>query len=139
MSADCLFCKIAAGEIPSHKVFEDEKTLAFMDINPVHPGHCLVIPKEHGPNLFEISPDAVAAAARTAQLVGKAVNEALAPDGMNLVQCNGRAAAQSIMHLHVHIMPRYEGDNLPLNWELKPGDHGEIAAIAARIREAVGG
>ena len=74
MSTDCLFCKIATGEIPCVKLYEDEETLAFMDINPVHPGHCLVIPREHGPNLFEISGDAVAAAARTAQIVGRAVN-----------------------------------------------------------------
>jgi histidine triad (HIT) family protein len=88
---DCVFCKIVAGEIPSFKLYEDGETLAFMDINPVHDGHCLVIPKEHYPTVFEVAPDAFAAAARTAIKVANAVNAATKPDGLNLIQSNGPA------------------------------------------------
>src|SRR5690349_23885571 len=95
---NCIFCKIVKGEIPSFKLYEDGQTLAFMDINPVHDGHCLVIPKEHFPTVFDVAPDAFAAAARTAIKVAKAVNEATKPDGLNLVQSNGAGAAQSVQH-----------------------------------------
>ena len=104
MSADCVFCKIITGQIPSFRLYEDEHTLAFMDINPANPGHCLVVTKEHAPNLFEVTPEALAAAARTTQKVAKAVQAALAPYGMNLLQANGPGAAQSVFHLHIHIM-----------------------------------
>ena len=134
MSDDCIFCKIITGDIPSFKLYEDAMTLAFMDINPVHDGHALVIPKEHSPNLFTVSADALAATASTAQKIASAVNRTLEPDGMNLLQCNGEAAAQSVFHFHMHVLPRKAGDGVPLNWELKPGNMDEIAALAERIR-----
>src|SRR5579864_9154624 len=93
---DCVFCKIVAGEIPCFKLYEDGETLAFMDINPVHDGHCLVIAKAHHPTVFDLPPDGFAAVARTASKVAKALNAALAPDGLNLVQSNGPGAAQSV-------------------------------------------
>lgn len=131
---DCIFCKIVAREIPSFKLYEDAETLAFMDINPVHDGHALVICKAHHPNVFDIEPAAIAAVARTAANVARAVNEAVASDGLNLVQSNGRGAAQSVPHFHVHVLPRKLGDELKVNWELKPGDRDRIAALAERIR-----
>ncbi len=134
MSDDCIFCKIITGDIPSFKLYEDAMTLAFMDINPVHDGHALVIPKEHSPNLFTVSADALAATASTAQKIASAVNRTLEPDGMNLLQCNGEAAAQSVFHFHLHVLPRKAGDDVPLNWGLKPGNMDEIAALAERIR-----
>lgn len=134
MSDDCIFCKIITGDIPSFKLYEDAMTLAFMDINPVHDGHALVIPKEHAPNLFTVSADALAATTSTAQKIASAVNRTLEPDGMNLLQCNGEAAAQSVFHFHLHVLPRKAGDEVPLNWGLKPGNMGEIAALAERIR-----
>src|SRR6202162_4761078 len=97
---DCIFCKIVAGAVPCFKLFEDDDTLAFMDINPVHDGHCLVIPKAHYPTIFEIAPEAFAAAARTTARVAKAVNAAVKPDGLNLIQSNGPGAAQSGSHFH---------------------------------------
>jgi histidine triad (HIT) family protein len=131
---DCIFCRIVAGDIPCFKLFEDEDTLAFMDINPVHDGHCLVIPKAHYPTIFEIAPAAFAAVARAAIKLARAVNQAVTPDGLNLVQSNGKGAAQSVSHLHIHILPRRLGDGLLVNWELKPGDMAHIAAVAERIR-----
>jgi histidine triad (HIT) family protein len=132
---DCIFCKIVAGEIPCFKLYEDAETLAFMDINPVHDGHCLVIPKAHSANVFEIMPEDFAAAARTAAKVAKAVNAAVQPDGINLMQANGEGAGQSVGHFHLHIIPRRMNDGLLVNWELRPGDHDGIAAVAARVRE----
>ena len=131
---NCIFCKIVAGEIPSDKLCEDGETLAFMDINPVHDGHCLVVPKAHYPTLFEVAPEAFAAAARTAIKVAKAVNAAVKPDGLNLIQSNGPGAAQSVLHFHVHVLPRRMRDGLLINWGLQPGDRARIAEIAERIR-----
>ena len=131
---DCIFCKIVAGTVPCFKLFEDGDTLAFMDINPVHDGHCLVIPKAHYPNVFEIAPEAFAAAARTAARVAKAVKESVKPDGLNLIQANGVGAGQSVGHFHLHVFPRRLNDGVAINWVPKPGDHAHIAEIAARIR-----
>ena len=133
----CIFCKIVAGEIPSFKLFEDGETVAFMDINPVHDGHCLVIPKRHYPTVFDVAPDAFAAAARTAIKVAKAVNAAIKPDGLNLIQSNGPGAAQSVQHFHLHVLPRRMRDGLAINWGLNPGDRARIAEVAGRIRAAL--
>src|SRR5258708_15619191 len=95
---NCIFCNIVAGEIPCFKLFEDAETLAFMDINPVHDGHSLVIPKAHYRTIFEIPAEALAATARAAAALAKAVNTAVKPDGLNLVQTNGPGAAQSVGH-----------------------------------------
>ena len=131
---DCVFCKIVAGELPSFTLFEDEATLAFMDINPANEGHALVIPKEHVADLYAMSDAALAATMVTARRVAAAVARTLNPDGLNLVQCNGRAAAQSVMHFHVHVLPRVEGDRLAMNWGLKLGDIDAIGRLAKRIR-----
>jgi histidine triad (HIT) family protein len=132
--ATCIFCRIVKGEVPCFKLFEDTDTLVFMDINPVHDGHCLVIPKAHYPNVFEITPEAMAAASRTAIRVATAVNTAVKPDGLNLIQSNGKGAAQSVDHFHLHVLPRRMNDGLLVNWPLKPGDMAHIAEIAERIR-----
>ncbi|HYL32396.1 MAG TPA: HIT family protein [Stellaceae bacterium] len=136
MSADpnCVFCKIVAGQLPSFKLLEDAVSLAFMDINPANEGHCLVIAKPHHPTLYDMPPDLLAAVSAAALRVAKAVEATLKPDGLNLVQSNGRGAAQSVPHFHIHVLPRRLGDKLRLNWELKPGDRTTIAAIAERIK-----
>jgi histidine triad (HIT) family protein len=134
---DCIFCKIVAGAIPSFKLYEDAETLAFMDINPVHDGHALVIPKAHFPTVFDIAPEAFAAVARATAAVAKAVNAALKPDGVSLIQANGKGAAQSVGHFHIHVLPRLLGDNLLINWLPKPGDMAHIAEVAGRIRTAL--
>ena len=131
---DCVFCKIVAGEIPSFKLFEDEATLAFMDINPANEGHALVIPKEHAPDLYAVSDEALARTSVTAKRVAAALARTLNPDGLNIVQCNGAAAAQSVMHFHVHVLPRVTGDGLAMNWGLKLGDIDAIGRLAERVR-----
>ncbi len=132
--ADCLFCKIIAGEIPCFKLFEDDETLSFMDINPANEGHALVIPKEHAKDVYAVSDTAITATVKTAKKIAAAVDKTLNPDGLNLLQCNGPAAAQSVFHFHMHVLPRQEGDELKLNWGLKPGDMDAIGALAERIR-----
>ncbi|NIM29397.1 MAG: HIT domain-containing protein [Gammaproteobacteria bacterium] len=131
---DCIFCKIIAGEIPCFKLHEDDETLAFMDINPANEGHALVIPKEHSTDVHAISESAIAATVLTAKKIASAIQETLGPDGINLVQCNGPGAAQSVLHFHMHVLPRREGDELKLNWGLKPGDMDAIGALAERVR-----
>src|SRR6266581_8882704 len=133
---DCIFCKIAAGAVPCFKLYEDAETLAFMDINPVHDGHSLVIPRDHYPTVFEIAPEAFAAAARTAIRVAKAVNQAVKPDGLNLIQANGAGAGQSVGHFHLHVFPRRLNDGVAINWESrqKPAGRTHLAELAERIR-----
>lgn len=130
---DCIFCKIAAGEIPCFKLYEDEHTLAFMDINPANRGHALAIPKAHSPNLLESPDQTLAVTVATARKVARAVQMTVNPDGLNLVQANGPGAAQSVFHLHMHVIPRFTGDNLMLNWGISPGDMDEIKALSERI------
>jgi histidine triad (HIT) family protein len=132
--AACIFCRIVAGTTPCFKICEDAETLAFMDINPVHDGHCLVIPKTHYATVFDLPAEAFAAAGRTAISVAKAVNAALKPDGLNLLQANGPGAAQSVPHFHLHILPRRMNDGLLINWTSQPGERATIAEIAERIR-----
>jgi len=110
-------------------------TLAFMDINPANDGHCLVIPKAHFPDVFALAPEAFAAAGRTVIKIAKAVQAALTPDGINLLQANGPGAGQSVLHFHIHVLPRRHDDGLSINWTPKPGDRARIAEIAERIRK----
>lgn len=131
---DCIFCKIIAGEIPSFKIYEDEQTFAFMDINPANDGHALVIPREHAADLHAVSESALAATATTAKKIAAAIDKTLHPDGLNLVQANGPAAAQSVMHFHMHVLPRRDADDLRLNWGLEAGDMDAIGKLAERIR-----
>lgn len=137
MSNDCIFCKIVAGQIPCFKLYEDAHTLAFMDINPVNPGHCLVVPKSHYPNLFETDDQDMAHTMATVRKIARAVQKSLNPYGMNLLQANGPGAAQSVFHLHIHIIPRERDDDLRMNWGLKSGNKEEIAAIAEKIKAAI--
>ena len=132
---DCIFCKIIAAEIPCFRLYEDEDTLAFMDINPANEGHALVIPKEHFSDVHAASDAAISSTVVTAKKIAAAINKTLNPDGMNLLQCNGPAAAQSVLHFHMHVLPRRDGDELKLNWGLAPGDMDAIGKLAERIRE----
>ena len=136
---DCLFCKIVGGDIPSFKLYEDDHTFAFMDINPGNDGHALVVPKVHAKDVHAISDDAIAQVARTAKRVAAGIEATLSPEGLNLIQCNGPAAAQSVMHFHLHVLPRKDGDELKMNWGLKPGDMDAIGALAEKIRNNIDG
>ena len=139
MSADpaCIFCRIVAGTIPSHKICEDARTLAFLDINPANRGHALVIPKAHAPNLIASDDADLAAVMATVRKVATAIEKVVKPAGFNLLQANGPGAAQSVLHFHMHIVPRRMDDGLAMNWGLVPGDHKELAALAAEIRAAL--
>src|SRR5881227_3973274 len=127
---DCLFCRIVAGEIPATKVHEDERTVAFMDINPATRGHLLCIPREHAADLHEIGAEDLCAVAKTAKTMAARVVERLGADGVNLLQSNGAPAWQTVFHFHLHVIPRYENDPLRLPWSPAPGDRDEIAAAA---------
>ncbi len=135
--AGCIFCKILKGEIPSITLYENEQTLAFMDINPASTGHALVIPKAHFPDVYSIPDEWIAAVSATAIKVAKGIHEVLNPEGLNLLQCNGKAAAQTVMHFHMHVLPRSIDDHLWLNWGIKPGDMDEIKRLGVRLAEAI--
>ena len=135
--ADCIFCKIVSGDIPCFKLYEDEQTLAFMDINPANEGHALVIPKQHAADVHAVSDDMIAATVISAKKIAAAIDKTLQPEGLNLLQCNGPAAAQSVLHFHMHVLPRREGDELRLNWDLVAGDMDAIGSLAERIRSAL--
>jgi histidine triad (HIT) family protein len=132
---DCVFCKIVAGLLPAYKLHEDEATLAFMDINPISPGHCLVIPKTHFANVFDGTDAPLAAVMAATRRVAIAVRDAMQPDGINLFQANGPAAGQTVFHFHMHILPRRTGDGLLRGGHgLHAGDKAVIAANAEKIR-----
>ena len=126
-----VFCKIVLGESPCVKLREDEN------------GHCLVLTKEHYPTLLrhhrrdDITGEAFAAVSRSVRRIGRAVNDALSPAGLNLVQANGAGSHQTVNHFHVHVLPRNLGDKLPLNLGAKPGDPATIAAVAEKIQAAM--
>jgi histidine triad (HIT) family protein len=132
---DCLFCKIIAGEIPATIVDADERTVAFMDINPATRGHALVIPRNHSRDLLEIDPEDLAAVAVAAQRLAGRAQGALAADGVNLLNCCGAAAGQTVFHFHVHVIPRYADDTIGLPWIPTPGDLDEIQATGQLIKE----
>jgi histidine triad (HIT) family protein len=139
MSENCLFCKIVAGQIPSTKVFEDGRVLAFMDINPINPGHLLIIPKKHAATIYDIDPADLAALTTAAQRLAQALKAALDMPGLNLIQSNGRAASQIIDHLHFHLIPRWPNDpfSQQMRWKLVPGEMEKIAATAEKIKKAL--
>jgi histidine triad (HIT) family protein len=131
---DCLFCGIVAGSIPSQTIDSDERTVAFMDINPATPGHALVVPRVHSADLLEISSEDLTATALAAQRLARRMKDVLEADGINLINACGAAAWQTVFHFHIHVVPRYEDDPLKLPWVPAPGDSDEIAAVAAKLR-----
>jgi histidine triad (HIT) family protein len=134
VDADCLFCGIVAGTIPSETIDSDERTVAFMDINPATAGHALVVPRQHSADLLEIGEDDLAATALAAQRLARRMKDVLGADGINLINACGAAAWQTVFHFHIHVVPRYEGDPLKLPWVPEAGDSNEIARVAKRLR-----
>ncbi len=131
---DCIFCKIIKGEIPSHKIYGDEHTFAFLDINPISNGHTLVIPKHHHENLLTASEEDTALVAKTVKKIANAVKKTFNADGVNILQANGTAAGQSVFHYHVHVVPRMENDGLHLWPPTKRIGH-EAAQMAKAINK----
>jgi len=133
----CVFCDIVARRQPAEIVYEDERTMAFLDINPANPGHTLVIPKRHAATIFDIEEEDAAAVMRTAVRVARAIRQAFSPDGLNLVQSNGRAGGQEIFHVHVHVIPRWVGDGLRLARPPVVRRERPLSEVAAEIRRAL--
>jgi histidine triad (HIT) family protein len=133
---DCLFCKILAGELPATIVDEDERTISFMDIAPATRGHSLVIPRAHSADLLSVEREDLMAAALAAQRLARRMKERLRADGVNLLNSCGAVAFQTVLHFHIHVIPRYEGDGLRLPWVPAAGDPQEIAAAAQELRQA---
>ena len=131
---DCLFCKIVAGEVPSTMVDEDERTIAFMDINPATRGHALVVPREHSRDLLQVPDEDLAACAAAARRLARRASERMGAAGVKLLNSCGPAAWQTVFHFHVHVIPRYEDDPLKLPWVPEQGDADEIAAVARELR-----
>jgi histidine triad (HIT) family protein len=132
-----IFARILRGEIPCHRIYEDEATLAFMDVMPQTEGHCLVVPKTPARGLLDAAPDQLAAAIATTQRIARAAKEAFSADGIQVAQFNEPAAGQTVFHLHFHVMPRYHGVPLrPHSGSM--ADQAVLAEQAARIKAALG-
>lgn len=136
--SDCLFCGIVEGSVPGQIVDSDDRTIAFMDIAPATPGHALVVPRKHSPDLLEIDAADLEATVTAAQRLARRAKEVLGADGINLVNASGAVASQTVFHFHIHVVPRYEGDPIELPWVPTPGDPDEIAAVADKLRGADG-
>lgn len=116
---DCIFCKIAQGEIPSATLYEDEDFRVILDVNPASKGHALILPKAHASNLYELSDEAASKALVLAKKMASKMADALDCEGLNLVQNNGELAGQTVFHFHMHLIPRYKDDDVKMGW--KPG------------------
>ena len=132
--SDCVFCRIVAGQIPSTRVFEDEHTVAFMDIGQVNPGHVLVAVKKHADNLYALDDVQAAAVARASARVARAIRDAFKPEGLSVYQANGKAAGQTVFHYHVHLLPRHEADGMELTWPVKNPPREALEGYAEKIR-----
>ena len=133
---DCIFCKIANGEIPSATVYEDSICRVILDVNPANKGHALIIPKEHFDNIYSM--DETAAKIFTiATEVAKAQKAELNPDGLNILQNNGEAAGQTVFHFHMHLVPRYIKDNVTMTWIPGKADTEELSALSKALRKRI--
>ena len=132
---NCLFCKIVSGEIPCNKIYEDKNFLAFLDINPVNKGHTLVIPKKHSKNILDIEEETLKNLMVVVQKLSKQIKTALKSDGINIIINNEPIAGQVIFHTHVHIIPRFDGDNIK-HWPSKKYTGKELLVIAKEIKNS---
>ena len=133
MQSNCIFCKIIAGEIPSATIYEDEDYKVIMDIGPAAKGHAILLTKNHCDDLFSLDDNSAAKGLLVARKVARAIQEVFQCDGMNMVQNNGAAAGQTVDHFHLHLIPRYHGDQVKIAWNPGKYTDGEAAALAAEI------
>ena len=131
---DCIFCKIANGEIPSRTVYEDEDFRAILDLGPATMGHTLILPKDHAANLFELPEETAKKVLPVAQKIAGILKEKLGCPGLNLVQNNGELAGQTVMHFHLHVIPRYEQDGQSILWKPTAPDAKELDEVLSRLR-----
>lgn len=132
---NCIFCKIIAGEIPSHTLFEDEQFKVILDVGPATKGHALILPKNHYANLYEIPEDVAADAMKLAKKMASAMTKKLSCDGFNLIQNNGEAAGQTVFHFHMHLVPRYKSDGEIFKYTAGKPSPEELAEIKKLITE----
>lgn len=135
--SSCPFCSIVAAEAPAHRLYEDDRTLAFLDVAPATRGHALVVPKAHHETLTDMPESLAGATYRTAHRVATAVESCMGLDGSNVLQANGEAAGQDVWHAHVHVIPRYEDDSVDIGWPAGATDDRDRREIAATIRNEV--
>lgn len=134
---DCIFCKIANGEIPSATVYEDSICRVILDVNPANKGHALIIPKEHFDNIYSMDAETAAKIFTIATEVAKAQKVELNPDGLNILQNNGEAAGQTVFHFHMHLVPRYIKDNVTMTWIPGKADTEELSALSKALRKRI--
>ncbi|HUI65049.1 MAG TPA: HIT domain-containing protein [Bacteroidota bacterium] len=134
---DCVFCKIIDHRLPAEILFESEKVISILDINPIHHGHALVIPKTHCIDFLSVPSEDLQEVLRVTQIVARALVQSLQLDGFNIFSNNGKIAGQSVFHFHMHITPRYPDDNIRFVLKLKSYTHGSMAEYARRIREQI--
>ena len=132
---DCIFCRIAGGEIPSKTLYEDEKFRVILDLGPATRGHALILPKEHYADLYELPEDTAAEAMRLAKKMAGIMAGKLHADGFNLVQNNGEAAGQTVMHFHLHLIPRYKNDGQHILWKPQTVSQEELEEIQKQLTE----
>ena len=137
MKEDCIFCKIAKGEIHSATVYEDSHFTVILDVNPATKGHCLIIPKEHFDNIYDLDGETAGKLFALATCIARAMRDALKCDGLNLVQNNGEIAGQTVNHFHLHLIPRYEGDGLNLNWPQQEISAEQLEEIRQSIKQSI--
>lgn len=130
----CQFCRLVRKEDDASIVFEDERTMAFLDIRPVNDGHTLVVPKDHYENVYEIPEDEIARVYKTVRKVASAIKKSVRADGLSITQHNGGAALQRVFHFHVHVIPRYEGQRFPRPDELSEAKREKLEEVAEKIR-----
>ena len=134
---DCIFCKIANGEIPSATVYEDSICRVILDVNPANKGHALIMPKEHFDNIYSMDAETAAKIFTIATEVAKAQKAELNPDGLNILQNNGEAAGQTVFHFHMHLVPRYIKDNVTMTWIPGKADTEELSALSKALRKRI--
>ena len=134
---NCVFCRIMNKQIPASVVYEDEHTLAFMDLGQVNPGHVLVALKAHAENIYALDDAQAAAVFRSAARVARAIRAAFAPQGLSVYQANGTPAGQTVLHLHVHLVPRHDGDGMALSWPVKNPPREKLEEYAGKIRTEI--
>ncbi len=130
---DCIFCKLANGDIPTNSIYEDDKFNVILDNGPATKGHSLILPKDHADNLFELPEETAADAMKLARKLGKHIMDTLGADGLNIVQNNGPVAGQTVMHFHLHIIPRYEGDGQKILWAPTSPSAEELTQVKEQL------
>lgn len=135
--SNCIFCKIANGEIPSNTLYEDDTFRVIFDLGPASRGHALILTKEHFRNIYDIDEDVLCKASKLAKKMAGVMTEVLKADGFNLMQNNEEVAGQSVFHFHMHLIPRYKGDKAIQFWKPHEADNEELAAMAEEIKKAM--